>query len=197
MSRPVITAILLEDLHRDGHELRLPADSLLTPAARDWMKDHPVPVAWEDEADGTGQLAVVMDPSRQELRLMRTMLDRQGGLAEVIEPESGRNGMVAATRQLCGAVAGGRVAKGVLFVQDGALPVCLANKHRGIRAALGLNVPTVEDACREIGINVLVLEYPTLTTYQMKQMIDRLREGAASAPAETSAAIAAIEQGER
>ena len=103
--------------------------------------------------------------------------------------------MPAALRQLCERVAKGEVAKGVVFVEDGAMPVCLANKHRGIRAVLGLDVPTVEDAARVLGVNVLVLEYPTLTTYQMKQMIDLLKVGASSPMAEMIAAIEAIEQG--
>ena len=81
------------------------------------------------------------------------------------------------------------------FVQDSAVPVCIANKHNGVRAAAGSNLAMVEEAVRSLGINVLVLEYPTLTTYQMKQMIERLLAGAASAPAETAKAIEAIEQG--
>jgi len=60
---------------------------------------------------------------------------------------------------------------------------------------LGVNIPMTEEACRSLGINVLVLEYPTLTPYQMKQMIDRLLAGSASPPAETLAEIEAVEQG--
>jgi len=177
MSRPVITAIMLD-------------------AARDWLKDNALPVTWEENGqDGAGRLAVVMDPSLVELRLLRTMLDRRGGLADVIEPADRRRGIPAATRRLCGKVARREVARGVAFVQDGALPVCIANKYNGIRAALGVNVPMVEEAVRSLGINVLVLEYPTLTTYQMNQMIDRLMAGATSAPPEIAATIEIIEQG--
>jgi ribose 5-phosphate isomerase RpiB len=194
MSRPVITAIWLDDLVREGVEIRMPTDALLTPAATDWIKDHDVPITWDEPKRASGALAVIMDPSDQELRLMRRILDRQGGLVDVIEPD-GRKGVPAALRQLCDRVASGEVAKGVVFVEDGAMPVCLANKHHGIRAALGLDVPTVEDAARVLGINVLVLEYPTLTTYQMKQMIDRLKAGASSPSVEMVAIIEAIEQG--
>jgi len=196
MSRPVVTAILLDDLRREGKEIRLPEGALVTPAARDWLKEYSLPVTWEKApAGGPGKLAAVMDPSLPELRLMRTMLDRGGRLAEVIEPDGGRKGIPAATRQLCGRIARGEVAKGVVFAADGPVPVCVANKHNGVRAALGVNIPMVEEACRSLGINVLVLEYPTLTPYQMKQMIDRLLAGSAGPPQETAAAIEAIEQG--
>ena len=195
MSRPVVTALMLEDLHRAGQEIRLAKNALITPAARDWMKEHAVLIAWEDEATAAGDLAVVMDASLTELRSVRAMLDRAGGLVDVIEPAGGKSGIAAATRRLCGKIARKEVARGVVFAQDGALPVCIANKHVGVRAALGTDVPAVEEACRELGINVLVIEYPTRTVFQMKQMIERMRNGASSAKAQTAAMIADIEKG--
>jgi len=116
-------------------------------------------------------------------------------VAEVIESQGGQSGISAATRQLCEKIARREAAKGVVFARDGALPVCIANKHNGIRAALGVNVPMVEEACRELGINVLIVEYPTQTTYLMKQMIERLVKGPTAVRPETAAMIEAIEQG--
>ncbi len=195
MSRPVVTAILLQELRRSGAEIRLPSNALITPAAKDWMKEHPVPITWEEPGGAPGTLAAVMDPSVLELRMMRSILDRRGGLAEVIEPVGGRGGLVSAVRRLCGKVYRREAGKGVVFVQDGAIPVCVANKHVGIRAAMAVDVPFVEEACRELGINVLIIEYHAKTTYMMKQMIDRFLAGPTSAPPETAAALEVIEQG--
>jgi len=195
MSRPVVTAILLEELRRTGAEIRLPMNALITPAARDWMKDHPVPITWDEPSRQPGSLAVVLDPAILELRMIRSVLDRRGGLSEVIEPAGGRSGITSATRRLCGKIARRKVGKGIVFTQDGALPVCIANKHNGIRAAMGIDVPMVEDACRELGINVLIIEYMNRTTHQMKQMIDRFLAGPTAAHPETAAAVEVIEQG--
>ncbi|UCD27999.1 MAG: RpiB/LacA/LacB family sugar-phosphate isomerase [Planctomycetota bacterium] len=195
MSRPVVTAIMLEDMRRQGMEIRLQKGAIITPAAHDWFREHSVPVAWEDGEKRTGTLAVVMNPSLPEMRAMRTMLDRIGGLVEVIEPADGKGGMVSATRRLCEAIVRNQVCKGVVFAVDGAMPVCVANKHKGIRASLGVGVPMVEEACRELGINVLVLEYPTQTTFQMRQMIDRLINCSTQGRAETLAMIEALEKG--
>jgi len=197
MGRPVITAVMLEELRRQGADLRLAKDAIITPAARDWLKEHAVPVTWEESAgsDSAGSLAAVMNPALPELRAMRTMLDRVGGLKEVLEPPPGPIGLASATGRLCTMISRREVARGVVFAQDGALPVCIANKYAGIRAALGVNVPMVEEACRQLGINVLVIEYPRQTTYQVKQMIDRLKTAPAAASAETAAVIAALEQG--
>jgi ribose 5-phosphate isomerase RpiB len=196
MSRPIVTAILLNDLLRAGEDIRLHKNSLITPAARDWIKEHDVPITWlEDNNPGHGNLAVVMDDSLAEMRAMRTMLDRKGGLAEVIKPGSEVSSLVSATRKLCGMISRKEVCRGVVFAQDGAAPVCVANKHKNIRAALGMNVPMVEDAVRKLGVNLLVIEYPDMTTYQMKQMIERMQKGASAPQPEIRAALEQIEQG--
>jgi ribose 5-phosphate isomerase RpiB len=187
---------MLEDLRRAGQEVRLPKDALITPAARDWLKACTTPVTWEESAKGgSATLAVVMDASLPEMRAMRAVLDRSGGLMEVIEPVGGRSGIAAATRRLCGKVFRKEVAKGIVFAQDGCVPLCVANKHNGIRAALGTNIPHVEEACRQLGVNVLVIEYPGLSTYQIRQMIERVMKGSTAPQPELGANIAAIEAG--
>ena len=196
MSRSVITAIMLQELLRSGAEVRLRKGALVTPAARDWLKEHAVPVIWEEAAPaGDGTLAAVLDASLPELRAVRSMLDRKGILAEVIEPAGGRNGIVAATRQLCGKVARREVLKGVVFAPDAAVPLLVANKYNAIRAACGSDLPMIEEACRSLGPNVLVIEYPRQTSYMMAQMIDRLIKGPTCAQPEISATINAIEAG--
>jgi len=98
-------------------------------------------------------------------------------------------------RRLCGKIARGEVLKGVVFAADGAVAVCVANKHNRVRAALGTDLPAVEHACRELGINVLVIEHDRQTTFQMRQMIDRLVRGPTSARPELAASLEVIEQG--
>jgi len=197
MSRPVVTAMLLDDLLRTGSEIVLRKGSLITPAARDWLKEHTVPVTWlEPTENKNSSLAVVMDPTLPEMRTMRLLLDRIAGAVEVIEPASGCDGPASATRQLCGMIRRREVAKGVVFVQNGAVPACVANKHVGVRAALGASTAMVEEACRELGINVLVIEYPTQTPFQMKEMIARLMAAPAAARKEVAAMIGKIEQGD-
>ncbi len=196
MSRPVVTAKMLDDLLRSQTPIVLAKGSLVTPAARDWFKEHAVPVTWQETPGNSGRsLAVVMDPKVPELRMMRTLLDRAGGLVDVIEPTVGAGAMAAATRKLCGRLRRGEANKGVVFASDGAVPVCVANKFAGIRAALAACVPTVEEAIRELGINVLVIEYPHQTPYLMRQMVDRFAAGPTMPRPEIAAMVSEIEQG--
>lgn len=196
MSRPVVTAIMLQELLRSGVEIRLQKNSLVTPAARDWLKEHAVPVTWEDAGTSQGgTLAAVMDASLPELRSVRSMLDRRGVLADVIEPVGGRGGIVSATRRLCGKIARREVLKGVVFAPDAAVPLLIANKHNNVRAGYGSDLPMVEEACRTLGLNVLVIEYPRQSSYLMAQMIDRLLKGPTCALPEIGAMINVIESG--
>jgi len=196
MSRPVVTAIMLDDLIRLGEEIVLQKGSLVTPAARDWIKDHTVPVTWQEpSASKSSSLAVVMNAMLPEMRMMQRLLTRVADSIEIIEPNPGRDGTASATRQLCDMIRRQEVARGVVFAQEGTIPVCIANKYAGIRAALGTNTTAVEEACRELGINVLVIEYPSQTPYQMKEMIARLMAAPAAARKEVAAMIADVEQG--
>lgn len=196
MSRPIVTAIMLQELLKSGAEIRLTKGALVTPAAKDWLKEHRLPVTWEEPATATGgTLAAVLDASVPELRAVRSMLDRRGVLAEVIEPAGGRSGIPAATRRLCGKIARREVLKGVIFAPDAAAPLLIANKHNSVRAAYGGDLPMVEEACRSLGANVLVIEYPRQSSYMMTQMIERLIKGPTCASPEIGAMINVIESG--
>ncbi len=196
MSRPLVTAITLQEMLKSGAEIRLTRGALVTPAARDWLKEHNVPVTWEEPgAAKSGTLAAVLDAALPELRAVRSMLDRKGLLGEVIEPVGGRSGIAAATRRLCGRIARREALKGVVFAPDAAVPVLIANKHNAVRAAYGGDLPMVEEACRSLGINVLVIEYPRQSAYMMTQMIERLLKGPTCALPEIGATISVIESG--
>ncbi|HOJ56291.1 MAG TPA: hypothetical protein PLI64_17255 [Phycisphaerae bacterium] len=195
MSRPVVTALLLDELQRNGDPIRLPRNALITPAARDWFKDHAVPIVWEDSEPKQSTLAVVLDPNRPEMRAVRSMIERLNGPVEIIAPAApGAVPLAAAVRRLCGKINRREVSKGAVFTTDACVPLVVANKHDGIRAALGTSLMAVEEACRELGINVLVVDTTCHAMFQTRQMIERLMAGATSAPPEMAAMIEATER---
>jgi hypothetical protein len=177
MSRTLVTAQMLADLHRAGQSIALPKSALVTPAARDWLRDHAVPVAWTDApadgADADGSLRIVIDLGSPGMRSLFAALERKLGTVETIDPSEKAGGPIPAVRKLCADVAGGRATRGLVFLDDAALPVCLANKVPGVRAALGTTLPAVEQAVRQVAINVLVIEPSRLTVHQIRQMVDR------------------------
>ena len=99
MSRTVVTANLLEEQRRQGREIVVPRDALLTPAARDWIREHAHPVTWTDgrssQGGGGGEtaasLGVAGDLSQPALRSLRIELERiAGNLEEVPESNTDR-----------------------------------------------------------------------------------------------------------
>lgn len=199
MSRAVVTARMLEEMLAARGPIELPRDALLTPAARDWLRDRKIPVTWQDAppAGGVGgRVPIVIDLKTPMLRSLLIALERILGTTETIDPSEKAGGMVAAVRTLCSGVAAGRYPRGIVFAEDGGLPVCVANKCRGIRAALGLCLPSVEQAVRQFAANVLVIEPGRQTMHQIRQMVQRfvtLRAGEAAKAA--LQAIAAVEGG--
>ncbi len=222
MSRTVVTAVWLEELRRDRREIIVPRDALLTPAARDWIREQEYPVSWTDEpsggaggqgANGTGRLGVAGDLSRPALRSLRTELERIAGRIEVFEGGAGRDSrtgggdfrtggwgagaggqlQLEAVQRLCKAIQRGELSRGVVLLEDGAVSACVANKFRGVRACVGNSVPAFDQAVRELGVNVLVIEYLSRTFHEMRQMVRRLVSGNGQPTEAVSKAIAAAE----
>jgi ribose 5-phosphate isomerase RpiB len=78
--------------------------------------------------------------------------------------------MLAATEQLAGQlVAGG--ALGVLLTQDAAIGLCLANRHRGVRAVLAADADTIAADAASVGANLLVVDPVRSGTFRARHMI--------------------------
>ena len=58
MRRAVVTAQMLEELRRAGSAICLADDAVVTPAARDWMKDNRVPIQWEKSGGTRGSASL-------------------------------------------------------------------------------------------------------------------------------------------
>lgn len=198
MSRTVITANALEDLRREDREIRIPRDALLTPSARDWIRHAACPITWlEAQAEGDGaMLGVVGGLSLASMRCLHTELERIAGQVRVFESEGNRRKHLRALGRMCSAIQRGELTRGLVLVEDGAVSACVANKYRGIRACVGTGVIATDAAVRELGINVLIIEYPQRTFHEMRQMIRRLVSAPGQPDKAVSQAIAAAEASE-
>lgn len=85
-------------------------------------------------------------------------------------------------RHVAGAIKGKQVVGALLFVPSAARAVCMANRCAAIRAVVGTCGEAVEQGIRELGANVLVLEYPHVGPAAMAAMVDRIMAQAPQAP---------------
>jgi ribose 5-phosphate isomerase RpiB len=75
-------------------------------------------------------------------------------------------------------VARGECAGGVLFCAEPELVCCVANKVGGLRAAAALSVAQAARAVLNLGANLLVVEMPGRTFFEVRQILRELCAGA-------------------
>ena len=188
----IVTAQQLQeaiDAASDGVATLTP-DARLTPLANDFARQHPEKIRRTGRAAasaaapaGNGSLpwlwwadgfcpSVQSLTSRLNTRLRPSAAPRsEPGLAQVV-------------RDLAGAVHQGDVAGGLLFVQSAARAVCYANQAPSLRAVVGTCEQSVQQATRDVGANVLIVEYPYASATVMETMVQHMLRSAPKAPAD-------------
>jgi hypothetical protein len=85
-------------------------------------------------------------------------------------------------REVAEAVAHGRLSAAVVFCSVPCVAACVANKVPGVRAA---SVSTIGQACLatlELAANLLVVEMPGRTFYEIKQLLRTIHDPGAACP---------------
>jgi len=172
----VVTMSELEGRLEGVRRLVVPPQAVITPSVRDELHrkrialvyDQPVPVP------GAGSVRLVMTVlgSRFDPGPLVRALNGDG-----IEVETHRTDcLVAATDQLAVEVPKPNTL-GLVVSTYPAVALCLANRHEGVRAVLGIDAGTVEAEAASVGANVLVVSPKTTSFFTMKQMISRFCRG--------------------
>jgi hypothetical protein len=164
-----------EDLRRslNGHRrIVVQPSTVITPLASEQLRSNGVEIAHEDEVAQTApiRIGVAQDRPYPLVGSALTALARERlPLREL--PASGEGLLCQWARQLGECLVGGECQAGVVFSQDPCLVCCVINKLPGLRAAA---VTTVEQASRAtltLGANLLAVEMPGRTFYEVRQII--------------------------
>ncbi len=162
-------------------------DARLTPLANDLARQHPqrlrradadAPAAADDAtrwmwwADGPCSAAQAIVTRRAARFAAAASPSAPGSLTQVM-------------RDLAAALKAGRVRGGVIFVRSAARAICYANRCGSIRAVVGTCGEAVEEGIRDLGANVLVIEYPHVGPSAMETMVDRMVAREPAVPAST------------
>jgi hypothetical protein len=170
--------LAFEDVRRNlnGHrELVLGPDTVLSPLASEELRDRGVKVTRLDPEPpapwgpvwGYGQTrshemvhSAVRSLARVGLRIRE--LDPPGDLA------------CRWAKAVAECIAAGICAGGVLFCEDPGLLCCVANKVPGLRAVPVVTVAQAARALRTLAANLLAVEMPGRTFFEVKQMFQLL-----------------------
>jgi hypothetical protein len=177
----VVTHAMLQAALAGGKEMvvSLAHDARLTPMANDLVRQAAgrvvrlaqgsAPVASTKATDLPwvwwiqGACPVVRDVMTQRAGRLRAVAAGQ------VEGQLGK-----AVREIAGAIRTRQAAGGLMFVPSGAKAVCFANRCSSIRAILGTCGESVEQGVKELGANVLIVEYPHHGYRSVTAMVDRI-----------------------
>jgi len=177
-----------DDLRRslNGHRrIVLQPSTVITPLASEHLRSQGVEIVHEEQtpsASPAGRIGVAQDRPYPLVRSALAALARER-LPLLEWPSSGEDLLCRWARLLAEALVRGDCQGGVVFSQDPCLICCVANKLAGLRAAV---VTTVEQAARAtltLGANLLAVEMPGRTFYEVRQIIRSLcQPGPCSCP---------------
>ena len=96
--------------------------------------------------------------------------EKESALRPLDQPADAKR-LVAVVKALAAEMKSGRVAGGVLLVQNGAAVMVFANRCPSLRAVVGTCMEAVEQGIQQVAANVLVVEHPHKTLEQVKNML--------------------------
>jgi hypothetical protein len=169
----VLTAVDLRQALNGHRELVIPERAILSPLAADELRARGVRVtvqrALETALPAKGRWGVAQDRPYPEVAGVVQSLRRDG--VEFHELPACTGGACSWSRSLAECVAQGECVGGVVFCQDAGLVCCVANKVAGLRAVPLASVPQATRACSSLSPNLVAIEMPGRTFYEIRQVL--------------------------
>ncbi len=165
----VVTLASVGERLASARRLVVPPRAVVTPAVRDELRRRNVTLVVEENTTTTTaagrKVALTVLGSRIDPKPLADELARQGMEVEVQRFDC----LIRATDDMARRSANGN-ASGVVLTNYGAVAMCLANRHRGVRAVLASDESRTATDAVSVGANVLVLE-PRRTAPEVMQKI--------------------------
>ncbi len=176
ISDKVITAATLADRLANVRRLVIPARAVVTPSARDLLKEKNITLVRALKATAPASVRVVFGVAGVKLDaadLVRSL--GQHGIE--VEPLP-TVGLGQVTTELAEEVSKSGTL-GVLLTDNVAAALCIANRRRGVRAGTAANRGEVNEAIRTLGVNFLVVDAMRRSQLELQRIV----EAFATAPA--------------
>jgi hypothetical protein len=154
--------------------------AVVTPAARDLLRQHNITISRSADASGAGKPALavaVCDTASDPAALLRLVAPLAAGIERLA-----KTGLASVVSELTETVVkDGRL--GLLLSGKPDVACCLANRRPGVRAAVARDRDEVAQAIGNLGLNLLVVDPARRSLFQLGQMVKQfLHAGAAQCP---------------
>ncbi len=175
LTTKVVSAAELDGRLAGVSQIVVPRGAVFTPAARDEIKKYKITISSAVETVATAAGVVLHVAAAATTYNAQAFW--QALIADGIRVETTVTAeLLAAIEVLASAADQGHAA--LLVTEQAATALCLANRKRNVRAALGNSRAAVDAAVAEIGANVLVLDPSGRSVFEMKQAVRHwLRHG--------------------
>jgi hypothetical protein len=210
----IFTARQLEDLHKANGHVVLPYGARLTPLAVDWARAKKVVVGYgpdelvKSQGNGAAKGIAIADGAKPQAAVGAFLwwcdgpcgaakaavgaLAKESSLSAVETPADVKQ-LVPVIRKMAAVVKEGKAAGGLLLVQSGASAVVLANRCKSLRAIVGTTLESLEAGISQIAANVLIVEYPSKSFSQIKNLLSRFVRARREASAELKRQLEELE----
>jgi ribose 5-phosphate isomerase RpiB len=181
--RRVLSAADLRHTLNGQHELVVAPDTVVTPLADEELRTTGIRIVRQPAAptNVTAAWGHGQDRPYPLVESAVRALARQG-LAVRRWPEAGDELPCRWARAVAECVARGECVGGVLFCADTGLACCVANKVPGLRAVAVTTVAQAARATLAVAANLLVVEMPGRTFFEISQILRTLVTSATSCP---------------
>lgn len=161
LSQAVITADVLSNAVRPGQAVQIGTKSLLTPSAKDWLRQHQV--IWQRGSDQTAGNGVTSLTMRGQLLLSSITPTVRGAVDSVFRS------LPNWQRQVCGnakesaeaavrTITTAECDRVLITSRDADVVACRVNRHRAVRAAVVASGEQVRRVDASLSPNVLVVD---------------------------------------
>jgi len=149
--------------------------AVVTPAAKDLLKTKNVALAFRSSAGGSQKRHALVvgqaDTDYEPAELMRALAHEAASIERLA-----KTGLSGVVREMCEQVSkGGQL--GLLFTGKPTVALCLANRHRGVRAATASDARQVGQAVTEVGVNLLIVEPEGRSSFELMKMVGEFLRG--------------------
>ncbi len=173
----VVTLAQLDGRAPTVRRLVVPEGAVVTPAVRDELRRRRMALEYGSAAEPAPQspcnVAVWNVSKRYDPSPLMAMFRREGVAADLQSSEC----LIATTGALATGIRRGDTV-GLILTRQPAVALCLANRHPGVRAVLGLDAPQVAADLAAVGGNLLAVDWAARSLFQIKQMASELCRGA-------------------
>lgn len=162
----------------------VPPRAVVTPSVRDLLRQRGIALA----RTGGGAANGAATPARRPLvvgvaaeAMNLAALWQSLAAAAIAYEQVPRVGLVTVVVELTDRLARGGE-RGLLVTDQVTAALCLANRNRGVRAAVGGDRATVDEAMQAVGANLLVLDPRGKSTFHLRGALERFAKGAGDCP---------------